>query len=201
MGQKRMMEYARLIRGRQLQDAIDWVESLARLKSEAILKLLRRVLRECAERHRLDPARCYIHEANPQYGHVVKTIRRHTRGRYGINKAPRHKFEIRIREITMEEAFHKLYIVNKPPKSLCSDMRLALYENRVHTQMVKEWAPYLCAHSRFFHRKELKWVDSTRQFDYYKARREWIQRYKANLLRSSEEMREARGLPPLPLIE
>ncbi|OLP75393.1 Microtubule-associated protein RP/EB family member 1 [Symbiodinium microadriaticum] len=25
--------------------------------------------------------------------------------------------------------------------------------------------------------KELKWLDSTRQFDYYKARREWIQKY------------------------
>jgi len=80
---------------------------------------------------------------------------------------------------------------------MACDMRLALHEHRVSQDMIKDWAPYLTAHSRFFHRKELKWLDSTRQFDYYEARREWIQRYQANLLRASSEAREARGLPPI----
>lgn len=197
LGMKRLLEYARIIRKRQIQDAVDWVESMARLKSEPILKLLRHAMQECIERHKMDLSRIYIFDAHPGRGYFVKSIRQHSRGRYGINKSPRHMFMIRVREMPLEEYFHRLYIYNKVPRSLASDMRLALHENRVSPQTAKEWAPYLCANSRVFHRKELKWLDSTRQFDYYQARREWIQRYKANLLRASTEAREARGLPPL----
>jgi len=197
LGTKRMLEYSKLIKSRQLQDAIDWVESMARMKSEPILNLLRRALRECVEKYRMDIGRVYIYAAQGDRGHVVKSLRMHSRGKYGINKSPRNMFLIRVREMPLEEYFHRVFIFNKVPRSLSSDMRLALHENRVSTQMCKEWAPYLCANSRFFHRKQLKWLDSTRQFDYYQARREWIQRYKANLMRGSTEAREARGLPPL----
>mmetsp|Transcript_128945 Transcript_128945/g.223688 ORF Transcript_128945/g.223688 Transcript_128945/m.223688 type:complete len:321 (+) Transcript_128945:102-1064(+) len=197
LGMKRLLEYARIIRKRQLQDAVDWVESMARLKSEPILKMLQTAKQECIERHKLDISRLYIFDAQPQRGYFVKSIRQHARGRFGINKSPRNMFMIRVREMPLEEYFHRLYIYNKVPRSLAADMRLALLENRVSPQTAKEWAPYLCANSRILHRRELKWLDSTRQFDYYQARREWIQRYKANLLRASTEAREARGLPPL----
>ena len=56
---------------------------------------------------------------------------------------------------------------------MAQDMRLALAQNQVSSQMQKEWAPYLSATTRFRHRKELKWLDSTRQFDYYKAGSRW----------------------------
>merc|ERR1719450_929601 len=108
---------------------------------------------------------------------------------------------IRVRQMPIEEFFHRVFIYNKVPRSVAADMRLALQQGRVSPQMMKDWAPYLCAHSRFWHRKDLKWLDSTRQFDYYEARREWIRRYKANLLRGSAEAREARGLTPLPMGE
>lgn len=195
---KRLLDYARLIRRRQLQDAIDWVESLAKMKSEPILKLLRDAYKECSEKRKMDIARVYIFDAQPQRGYFVKSLRRHSRGKYGVTRRPRHMFMVRVREMPLEEYFHRIYVYNKVPRSLAGDMRLSLHQSQVSPQMMKDWAPYLCANSRLFHRKELKWLDSTRQFDYYQARREWIQRYKANLLRASREAREARGLPPLP---
>lgn len=197
LGMKRLLEYARMVKGKQIQDALDWVESMAQMKSEPIRKMLKRVMQECIEKHNIDLARLYVFDAQPQRGYVVKSLRQHARGRFGINKAPRHMFMVRVREMPLEEYFHRLYIFNKVPRSLAGDMRLALHEGRVNPQAAKEWAPYVCAHSRIRHRIELKWLDSTRQFDYYKRRQEWIQWYKANLLRGSTEAREARGLPPL----
>lgn len=197
IGQKGLLDYARIIKGKQIQDALDWVDSMARMKSEPVIKLLKRIMQESQEKHGIDIARLYIFDAQPQRGYYVKSIRMHARAKYGINKSPRHMLMVRVREMPLEEYFHRLYIFNKVPRCLASDMRIALHEGNVNPQVAREWAPYLCANSRLRHRMELKWLDSTRQFDYYKARAEWIQRYKANLLRSSSEAREARGLPPL----
>lgn len=201
LGMKRLLDYARVIKGKQLQDAIDWVESLARMKSQPILKMLRKMVEDCKEFHNMDPARIYIMAVQPQRGTVIKTLRKHARSNFGIMESPRNMFMIRVRQMPLEEYFHRLYIFNKVPRSVCSDMRVALHQSRVSEQMQKEWSPYLCATSRLFHRKTLKWLDSTRQFNYYEARREWIQNYKANQLRASIEAREARGLPPMPLLE
>eukprot|EP00929_Paragymnodinium_shiwhaense_P113502 TRINITY_DN81790_c0_g1_i1.p1 TRINITY_DN81790_c0_g1~~TRINITY_DN81790_c0_g1_i1.p1 ORF type:complete len:347 (-),score=67.37 TRINITY_DN81790_c0_g1_i1:32-1072(-) len=197
LGMRRMLDYCRLIKDKQIHDAIDWVECLGRFKSEIVAKLLRRALKESTENYGLDPARLFIYEAQPQRGYVIKSIRRHSRGRYGINKAPRNAFMVRVREMPLEEYFHRIFIYNKVPRSLSADMRLALHENRVSEQMMKEWAPYLCADSRLRHRIALKWVDATRQFDYYQTRSDWIQKYRANQMRATTEAREARGLPPL----
>lgn len=201
LGLKRLDEFARLVRGRQLQDAIDWVESSARMKAGPILKLLRRAMKECTDKHKWDAARIYIWDVAPQRGYFIKSLRKHTRGNFGIQKSPRHMFLVRVREMPIEEFFHRIFVFNKVPRSIAADMRLALHEKRVSSQMIKEWAPYLCASSRGSHRKELKWLDGTRQFDYYKVRRDWIRNYKANLGRSTMEAREARGLPPLPAEE
>lgn len=197
LGLKRMLEYAKIIRGKQIQDALDWVNTMNRMKSEPVLKLLRKALQECIEKHSWDPARIYVFDAQPQRGYTVKSIRMHSRAHFGVNKSPRHMFMVRVREMPLEEYFHRIYIFGKVPRSLACDMRMALHEGQVNPQTAKEWAPYLCANSRIRHRRELKWLDCNRQFDYYKARHEWIQRYKANLLRGSTEAREARGLPPL----
>mmetsp|Transcript_61622 Transcript_61622/g.156640 ORF Transcript_61622/g.156640 Transcript_61622/m.156640 type:complete len:315 (+) Transcript_61622:99-1043(+) len=201
IGMKRLLDYARLIRGRQLQDGIDWVESIARMKSEPILKMMQDAMQECSNKYKLDPARLFIFDAQPQRGKFVRELKKHARGNFGIIRRPRNYFMIRVREMPLEEFFHRIYVFNKVPRSMASDMRLALHQNRVSPQMRKEWAPYLSAHTRQRHRMELKWLDSTRQFDYYQARREWMQRYKSNLLRASAEAREARGLTPLPMAE
>lgn len=198
---KKLVHYARLMKRKQIQDAYEWVDSLARMKSEPILKLLEKAMEECRDRRGWDLARTYIYDPQPGFGFYVKNLRKHSRGRYGIMKSPRNRFTIRVRQYTLEEWFHRIYIYNKVPRSMSSDMRLALQQKRVSPQMQKEWSPYLCASSRMFHRKELKWLDNTRQFDYYKVRREWIDRYKANLLRASTEAREARGLPQLAMPE
>lgn len=200
IGMKRLLEYARLMKGRQLEDAADWVECIGRMKSESILKLLRRTIKECEERHRWDIARTYIFDVQPQRGAFVKSLRKHSRGNFGVVKSPRHMFMVRVRQMPLEEFFHRIYVFNKVPRSMACDMRLALHQNLVNSQMKKQWAPYLCANSRYFHRRELKWLDRTRQFDYYQVRREWIQKYKANLLRASTESREARGLSPLSML-
>lgn len=197
LSMKRLLEYARMIKGKQVQDGLDWIESMAQMKSEEIRKMLKKIMQECIEKHSMDLARTYIFDAQPMRGYVVKSLRMHSRAHFGVNKSPRHVFMVRVREMPLEEYFHRLYIVNKVPRSLAGDMRLALHEGRVNAQAAKEWAPYLCASSRIRHRMELKWLDSTRQFDYYQARQDWIQRYKANLLRGSTQAREARGLPPL----
>lgn len=197
LGMKRLLDYCRLVRGKQLQDGIDWVESLARMKSEPLLKMMKAALAECAEKHKWDPARIYIFDAQPQRGKYVRELRKHARANFGIVRRPRNYFMIRLRQYPLEEYFHKVYIYNKVPRSLASDMRLALHQSRVNPQMQKEWAPYLCANSRLHHRRNLKWRDATRQFDYYEQRREWIQRYQTNILRGSAESREARGLAPL----
>merc|ERR1719436_1299117 len=149
----------------------------------------------------MDLARVYIFDAQPQRGPFVRSLKKHAKANFGVVKSPRNLFMVRVRQMPLEEFFHRVYIYNKVPRSLASDMRLAIQQQRVSPQMSKEWAPYLYAHSRLFHRRALKWLDSTRQFDYYDARREWIQQYKANLLRSSTEAREARGLPPLSMTE
>eukprot|EP00971_Amphidinium_carterae_P218410 4335179-Amphidinium_carterae.1 len=57
---KRLFEYSKMIKSRQIQDAIDWVESMSRMKSEPILRLLRHVMHQCAEKYRWDLARTYI---------------------------------------------------------------------------------------------------------------------------------------------
>lgn len=196
---KKLNHYAKLMKSKQLQDAYDWVDSLARMKSEPILKLIQKAIDDCKDRRGWDLARTYITEACPGRGKPVKSLRKHSRGVYGIMKAPRNNFLLRVRQVPLEEWFHRMYIYNKVPRSVASDMRLAMHQKRVSPQMAKEWSPYMYANGRMFHRKELKWLDSTRQFDYYKARREWIQKYQANLLRASTEAREARGLTELPL--
>jgi len=196
---RKLGQYAKIMKNKQIQDAIDWVESMARMKSEPILALLRKAVKDCVEKRKMDAARLYVFDAQPQRGFFVKSLRKHSRGNYGIAKSPRNMFMIRVREMPLEEYFHRIYIYNKVPRSLASDMRLALQQSRVSPNMQKEWSPYLCSSSRMFHRKELKWLDVTRQFDYYEARRDWIQKYKANLMRSSTEAREARGLPALPM--
>lgn len=195
MSVKKMLEYTTLISGKQLEDAIHWIEALSRPNARPFLDLMKKARAECVERYKWDLARVFLFNAQVHRGFWVKSVKLHIKGKFGIQKAPRSTLLIRIRELPYEEFFHRLYINHDVPKTIAMDMRLALLQRRASPQMEKEWLPYLNSTTRFFHRKELKWLDSTRQFDYYQVRREWIAKYQANLNRASAEAREARGLP------
>eukprot|EP00392_Amoebophrya_sp_AT5.2_P003619 g3624.t1 len=56
------------------------------------------------------------------------------------------------------------------------DMRTALFEGRCGPEMHRQWSPYLSSTSRWLHRRRLKYLDATRQLDYYKLREQWIRR-------------------------
>lgn len=192
---KKMLEYTRLISGKQLEDAIHWMEALSRPNARPILNLMKKARAECQDRYRWDLARVFLFNAQVHRGSIVKSVKLHIKGKFGIQRAPRSTLLIRIKEMPHEEFFHRLYINHDVPKTIAMDMRLALMQRRASPQMEREWLPYLTSTTRFFHRKEMKWLDSTRQFDYYQVRREWIAKYQANQNRSLAEAREARGLP------
>merc|ERR1711933_394495 len=103
--------------------------------------------------HGWDVSRAYVFDAQPQRGSFIKSLRKHSRSNFGIVKSPRNLFMVRVRQMPLEEYFHRVYIYNKVPRSLASDMRLAIQQQRVSQQMRKEWAPYLYSHSRLFHRR------------------------------------------------
>lgn len=192
---KKMLEYTRLISGKQLEDAIHWIEALSRPNAKPVLDLMKKAREECVERYRWDLARVFLFNAQVHRGFFVKSVKLHIKGKFGMQKSPRSTLLIRLREMPLEEFFHKLYINHDVPKTVAMDMRLALTQRRASPQMEREWLPYLTSTTRFFHRKDLKWLDSTRQFDYYQVRREWIAKYQANQNQAVSEAREARGLP------
>ncbi|OLQ02806.1 Microtubule-associated protein RP/EB family member 1C [Symbiodinium microadriaticum] len=99
---KKLNHYAKLMKSKQLQDAYDWVDSLARMKSEPILKLIQKAIDDCKDRRGWDLARTYITEACPGRGKPVKSLRKHSRGVYGIMKAPRNNFLLRVRQVPLE---------------------------------------------------------------------------------------------------
>ena len=54
------------------------------------------------------------------------------------------------------------------------DMHLALHDARVGPRALREWAPYLTNPSRQQHKRELVTNHLRRTWDYYTARREWM---------------------------
>ena len=193
---RRLMDYQRLIKGRQLDDAIDSVEALARPSADPILNVLNRGKRHLTDRG-MDPARLFIKTSWVRFMHYTKQIRRHAKGGYGWAKTPHCTFWIGVREVhfflrflqilklidgkhyflhvifqnkiqmPLAEFFHRTYIQGRTPRSIAMDMRIALMSKRVPREMEKEWAPYLSSQSRNEHRRSLKWRHNTRDFDYY----------------------------------
>ena len=81
----------------------------------------------------MDLSRVQVFDAQPQRGYSIKSLRLHSRGKYGFAHAPRNLFMIRVRELTLEETFHKYYIKGDVPQSLSADMRLAVHEGQFYT--------------------------------------------------------------------
>lgn len=192
MSLRRLHEYVRLLKRRNLQDAIDWVACLSRPSSRPILQMLRKARHELVVKKGLDLGRLFIHYSHSDKGQYVKMIRRMRVGQYSMFRSPKHHFRIYVRELSMEEYFHRLYIVGKVPQCIAFDMRQALREKRVPAEMQREWAPYLTANSRFRHRKELMRLNGIGKFDYYAARKKWIEDYKLNIIRLRDARRQGR---------
>jgi ribosomal protein L22 len=180
---RRLHEYVRLLKNRNLQDAIDWVACLSRPSARPILQMLKRAKYELVDRRGLDLGRLAIDHSHSDRGEYVKIVRRMRVGHYSMFRSPRHHFRVYIREVPMEEYFHRMYILGKVPQCVSFDMRQALRDQRVAPETERLWAPYLTSNSRYRHRLELRRLKSIGQFDYYKERKRWISEYQNNMYR------------------
>ena len=174
------------------QDAIDWVACLTRPSARPILHLLKQAKHELVDKRGLDLGRLYVDHSHSDRGNYVRIIRRMRMGQYSQFRSPRHHFRIYIREMPIEEYFHRMYVVGKVPQCVSFDMRQAIRDQRVQGETVRKWAPYLTSNSRFQHRKELKRLHAIGQFDYYSERRKWIKEYRDNLHKLNNAMRSSR---------
>ena len=193
MSLRRLQEYVRLLKRRNLQDAIDWVACLTRPSARPILNMLQKAKRDLVDKRGLDLGRLYVDHSHSDRGEYIKIVRRMRVGHYSLFKSPRHHFRIYIREIPLEEYFHRMYILGKVPQCVSFDMRQAIREKRVSPEVERLWRPYLTSASRYLHRKEIRRLHSIGQFDYYAERRKWISEYQSNIARLKQAERDHRN--------
>ncbi|CEL94030.1 unnamed protein product [Vitrella brassicaformis CCMP3155] len=190
---KRLTAYARLIKGLHLQDAIDWMAAIPVHRLQPVFNTLQWAQEQLSHKYHADPGRLYIASIMVNKDNPTRYLRV-TRKDWGRICSWNNTMVITIKMVSYTEFFHRLYILGKVPRSMSTDMRIAIKEHRVGAHVIREWWPYLASDTRLQHRMTLKWLDNTRQFDYYGVRRDWILQYQANLLRRFNEMRSARGL-------
>jgi ribosomal protein L22 len=190
---RRLHEYVRLLKRRNLQDAIDWVACLTRPSARPILQMLRRAKIDLVEKKGMDLGRLYIDHSHSDRGEYSKMVRRMRVGQYAMFRSPRHHFRIYVRNLPVEEYFHRMYILGKVPQCVSFDMRQAIRERRVPPENVRSWSPYLTSNSRYRHRLQLRRLNSIGEFDYYAARKKWIDEYELNLVRMRDSRRNSRA--------
>ena len=188
IGMKKLQIYARIVRNRHLQDSIDWMEAICRPSTQPIINLLKRAQKELVDKKRLDPARLYVSYAVHERGHFQKKLYKTRDGGFAVRRSSRHRFVIKIREMPLPEFFHQVYILKRVPRAIVSDMMAALRDGRATANMQRAFAPYVSSDSRRQHRKEMKWLDLNRQFDYFEIRRKWILDYTRNIDAFKERM-------------
>ncbi|CBZ52808.1 conserved hypothetical protein [Neospora caninum Liverpool] len=191
LGKKKLLLYCTIIKGLQITDAIDWLSSLCLHRVNYLLNLLNATRKKIHEQGG-DISRVYVESYMLNIQGQIKRPQFRLRM---VNLIKTWKFAVvlRFREYPMDEFFHKLFILKHVPRSLTTDMRLALVGQRVNPQTVREWYPLLDSKTRFWHRKRLKWLDRTRQFDYCLARRVFKSKYEENCRRRKIQVLQARG--------
>ncbi|PFH37897.1 hypothetical protein BESB_002380 [Besnoitia besnoiti] len=191
LGKKKLLLYCNIIKGLQITDAIDWLSSLCLHRVNYLLNLLNATRKKIHEQGG-DISRVYV---DSYMLNIQGKIKRPQFRLRSVNLIKTWKFAVilRFREYPMDEYFHKLFILKHTPRSLTTDMRLALSTQRVNPQAVRDWFPFLDSKTRFWHRKRLKWLDRTRQFDYCLARRVFKSKYEANCRRRRVQVLQARG--------
>eukprot|EP00922_Rhytidocystis_sp_ex-Travisia-forbesii_P054719 GHVS01081077.1.p1 GENE.GHVS01081077.1~~GHVS01081077.1.p1 ORF type:complete len:401 (+),score=65.21 GHVS01081077.1:416-1618(+) len=206
LSMKRIALYGRLLKGLHVQDALDWLAAIPVVRLNPIFNLISYARNDCIVNFGADPCRLYIHsvEANRKPAQkYVRFFRVYNVGDVGYSMISswRNTCIVRLRELPINEYYHKLYILKEVPRSMAADMRVCLHEKRVGPSAYREWYPYLNSYTRFNHKRRLKWLDRTRQFDYFASRKEWIQKYTSTLLRRQTEIRASRGLEAKPTLD
>ncbi|KYK70521.1 ribosomal protein L22p/L17e [Toxoplasma gondii TgCatPRC2] len=153
LGKKKLLLYCTIIKGLQITDAIDWLSSLCLHRVNYLLNLLNASRKKIHEQGG-DISRVYVESYMLNIQGQIKRPQFRLRM---VNLIKTWKFAVvlRFREYPMDEYFHKLFILKHVPRSLTTDMRLALAGQRVGLHAVRDWYPFLDSKTRFFHRKVL----------------------------------------------
>ncbi|KAF4659138.1 hypothetical protein FOL47_007708 [Perkinsus chesapeaki] len=96
---KRLWVYGRLLRKKQLQDAIDWMESLCRPSAKPVRDLLYRARTRMVDHHGYDPARLYIARIWTERGPRVMSIHQQRAGYYFRKKKLQNMMQVVVREV------------------------------------------------------------------------------------------------------
>eukprot|EP00392_Amoebophrya_sp_AT5.2_P003620 g3625.t1 len=126
---KKLIDYGRLLQNRNLQDAIDFLESLARSAAAPITECLRNAMKSdrytilvnLVVHHGKDPARLVLATFQSLRGRYVKSLMYKSYGKVGIARSPRNHILIGVREMSLEEFFQKCYVIGKVPTTLTMD--------------------------------------------------------------------------------
>ncbi|KAF4698249.1 hypothetical protein FOZ63_026361, partial [Perkinsus olseni] len=95
---KRLWVYGRLLRKKQLQDAIDWMEALCRPSAKPVRDLLYRARTRMVDHHGYDPARLYIARIWTERGPRVMSIHQQRAGYYFRKKKLQNMMQLVVRE-------------------------------------------------------------------------------------------------------
>ncbi|OEH76456.1 hypothetical protein cyc_03122 [Cyclospora cayetanensis] len=152
MGKKRLLLLLRLIKGLQLTDAIDWLQALALHRSNPLINVLLKQQRQIVEEG-ADASRVYVQSYIIGPAGHIKTLRVGHSYRVSFLKSYRYSLSLLLRELPLHELFHKTFILKQPPRCLTSDMRLALRQQQLPLEAVRDWVPYLDAPTRYSHKR------------------------------------------------
>ncbi|KAL8429977.1 hypothetical protein Efla_000790 [Eimeria flavescens] len=193
LGRKRLLLLLRLIKGLHLTDAIDWLHAVSNHKCNSLLNVLlkqQQIIRD----EGADPSRVYIHSYIIGPAGHIKTMRVGYHYRVSFLKSYRYSLSLRLRELPLHELYHRLFVMKKVPRSLGQEMRMAIRQQQVPREVVRDWLPFLDAPCRFAHKQRLRQLNRQRLFNYFLSRRAFVCIYTSRVRRMGEEAAAARGL-------
>ncbi|KJP86017.1 hypothetical protein AK88_04348 [Plasmodium fragile] len=191
---RNLYNFARLIKGLHLEDAIVYLEAIPQIRVNHILNSLLNSKEKIVNKFNGDVSRLYIDNVQIHYNTPMKFIKYHALGHFGLVKSYRNTFTYTIKQMNLEEFYHKIFIRGNVPRTLSHNMRLYFHQDRINMENLIQWYPYICANSRYYFREKLRYLNNTYQFDYYKSRRAWIKNYFSNVERRTMELKMQRGL-------
>ncbi|CAD2098064.1 50S ribosomal protein L22, mitochondrial, putative [Plasmodium vinckei lentum] len=190
---RNLNNFGRLIKGLHLEDAIIFLESIPQIRINNILNSLLNSKDKIINNFNGDISRLYIDNVQIHYNTPMKYIKYHALGHFGLVKSYRNTFTYTIKQMNIQEFYHKIFIRGNVPRSLSHNMRLYFNQNRINKDNLIEWYPYICANSRYYFREKLRYLNNIYQFNYYKSRNNWIQNYFRNIDRRKQELQMQRN--------
>ncbi|SBS82763.1 50S ribosomal protein L22, mitochondrial, putative [Plasmodium ovale] len=191
---RNLYNFGRLIKGLHLEDALVFLESIPQIRVNSILNSLLNSKEKIVNNFNGDVSRLYIDNVQIHYNTPMKYIKYHALGHFGLVKSYRNTFTYTIKQMNIQEFYHKIYIRGNVPRMLSHNMRIYLKENRISKDNLIEWYPYICANSRYYFREKLRYLNNIYQFNYYKSRNKWIQNYFNNVERRAAELKQQRNV-------